>query len=319
MVNDLPSKEEENYPGEESADSKNPHTLIDGTSSATNGDKSTEKQNESRRYLQIVWEWIRFVAWQKFAWPTIRSSEFWTALATVIIALFTALTYTIVKDSTQDTQQLITAAQSQAQSAGVMAAAADKIKQAAQDMVAQDQRIADNASHALEASSKQSSVTLDASIEASHLDQRAWVGSVAASLVPNTAIKADTDTTVQIAIENTGKTPALDVAPHAHWNILMPDSPLTVENGSSFFQSTNVLFPNQAVTLTTDKFQIPAIELPLITKGDMVFKIWGEIPYDDVFGRHHWTKFCIILAKNLESLNACSEYNGTDDQKKNPN
>ena len=74
----------------------------------------------------------------------------------------------------QDTHDLAIAAGKQADKMKDMSDAADKIRQAAEGMVTQEQRIADNAQKSLDAGNKQSKAALDFTIAASRLDQRAW-------------------------------------------------------------------------------------------------------------------------------------------------
>ena len=56
-----------------------------------------------------------------------------------------------------------------------MSGAADKIRQASEGMVTQEQRIADNAKKAMDAGNRQAKAALDASIASSRSDQRAYV------------------------------------------------------------------------------------------------------------------------------------------------
>ncbi len=79
-----------------------------------------------------------------------------------------------MKSGSADTHDLAVAAKAQADKMKSMSDAADKIRQAAQDMVTQDQRIADNSQKAIEASNKRSAEVLKATIDASNQDQRAW-------------------------------------------------------------------------------------------------------------------------------------------------
>src|SRR5579862_918095 len=66
-----------------------------------------------------------------------------------------------------DTHTLAEQAKKQAEKMSSMSEAAEKIRQAAESMVIQDQRIADNAKSTLDASNKQSKAALDATIAAS--------------------------------------------------------------------------------------------------------------------------------------------------------
>ncbi len=92
-----------------------------------------------------------------------------------------------MKSGSADTHDLAVAAKTQSEKMSNMSDAADKIRQAAQDMVTQDQRIADSSQKAIEASNdqskaatvasnKQSKASLEATIKDFQRDQRARVG-----------------------------------------------------------------------------------------------------------------------------------------------
>lgn len=76
-------------------------------------------------------------------------------------ARISAWTLGEIKKGGTDTHDLAVAAKTQSDKMSNMADAADKIRQAAQDMVTQDQRIADNAQNALAESNRQNKETLN--------------------------------------------------------------------------------------------------------------------------------------------------------------
>jgi hypothetical protein len=98
-----------------------------------------------------------------------------TMLATVIYSVFAGWQLYEIHSGAKDTHDLAVAADTQAKKMGSMSEAADKIRQASEGMVTQEQRIADKAQKALDASSRQSKAALDASIAASQLNQKAYV------------------------------------------------------------------------------------------------------------------------------------------------
>ena len=99
--------------------------------------------------------------------------------------------------------------------------AADKIKEAAQSMVVQDQRIADSSRDALKANNEQSRNTLNATIMEYRLEHRAWM-----SMNEILIIRTEADGTqhgiqvgqvrpgdrifLNVPYKNTGSTPAFD-------------------------------------------------------------------------------------------------------------
>ena len=162
-----------------------------------------------------------------------------TAVATIWMAIFTfalagtsGITIWILKNQLKemheggtDTHDLASAAKTQAEKIKSMSDAADKIRQAAQDMVAQDQRIADNAEKSLAASNKQSKAALNASISASQQSNalarealeaqtRPWLG-IDNGLTPGSSGRDENgrrNATFSFSLRDYGQSPAMKAA-----------------------------------------------------------------------------------------------------------
>lgn len=158
------------------------------------------------------------------------SATVWIAMFTVVLAGAAILTLRQVIAGGSDTHDLAVAAKSQAEKMKDMSEAAEKIRQAADGMVTQEERIANNAKTALEASSKQSKVALDATIESARQDRRPWVGlrdfrcddCTSKFNGPKPDQSFNRIETLKIGnmfgvMENTGKTPAVQMVVHAVW------------------------------------------------------------------------------------------------------
>lgn len=161
-----------------------------------------------------IWLWIK---------RDTTSTDWLIVLLTAVIAATSYLQWHEIRSGSTDTHTLAQAADTQAKKMADMSTAADKIRQAADNMVIQDQRIADNARTAMDGSNKQSKTALDATIAASTLDQRAWIGVGAFRVV-----QFDKDGfKVDIEIRNSGKTPALDVSETMNygWNFSLESGP----------------------------------------------------------------------------------------------
>lgn len=207
----------------------------------------------------------------------------------------------------EDTHALAQAADTQAKKMIDMSAAADKIRQAAENMVVQDQRIADNAQVALDASNRQSKASLDATIEISRLEQRAWVG-------PTTMIlkemHAPDPINADVTIINSGKTPALDT--RVRYYLYVSDTVIDIEKTSksilamSMGESTvSTLFPNQtnhliAPTSSTDELAIQSVKA-----GRKLLYLFAWVWYEDVFHKSHETRFCAQFRPNGQVLSPC--------------
>src|SRR5208282_5228178 len=153
-----------------------------------------------------VWEAI------KPGWAIIKSPESTNlimAAATVVIAVFTALTFWLVLGSSQDTQKLITAAEGQASSADEIAGAAHDFTDSAYWMEQHMDDAAKAMQDSVDTAAQNTKTTISNAQKAFHDEQRAWVG------VQGTAdIKGFTESEpwkVTVVFFNSGRTPARNV------------------------------------------------------------------------------------------------------------
>jgi hypothetical protein len=252
-----------------------------------------------------------------------RSTLRWTIVIVCINALtcvFISLQWHEMKSGSVDTHALADAAKKQSEKMSNMSDAADKIRQAAQDMVIQDQRIADNARNSLDASNRQSQAALDATVKNFQRDQRAWLG-----VSDDTYSIAETGPETSSAIVlNTGKSPAIDILCRITGttklkgddlrdsDIIYPPGLLTLEQGT--------IFPNQHFPLNAGG---PSMEVGAqkiwfenVQSGAWIQYFFGELRYKDVFGNDHWTHFCTQFVPATKNGTPCPIYNDTDDGQK---
>lgn len=160
---------------------------------------------------------------------------------------------------------------------------------------------------------------LDYTIQASRLDQRAWVGAIVSreEVVGGTLVKFK----FTAVVKNTGKTPAIGLKGRLA-------NPLLVPKGKEIFpfykdrvwaqsskvgDSINVLFPGMQTTYETDPVPFPQN----VSTGDYVMHIVGTLEYDDIFvpPTRHCTVFCYTLTADLKTLVACLTSNYVTDTK----
>jgi hypothetical protein len=252
----------------------------------------------------------------------LRSAEKWMIWLTAAIAFFAfcsvivgALQWSVINRGSADTHALAEAAKTQAQKMGDMSDAAEKIRQAAQNMVTQEQRIAENAQKSLEASNTQSQKALNANIAASRLDQRAWVGLKFYQCVGCTKTNGVITYGNLIAVlENTGKTPAIEMHIDQYESLghkmeePIPDIDTVIEQqkanfGKNFseipkvfremYEREEVLAPNATKTMSLisgDKYGTPGV-LNSDFRNYVLVKITYRIEGDK---REHFTKFCLM-------------------------
>ncbi len=230
-----------------------------------------------------------------------------------VAALFVCLQWYEMHSGGQDTHDLAVQAKRQADKMKDMSDAADKIRQAAENMVVQDQRIADNAKNALDASNKQSKAALATSIASSRFDQRAWAG-----------------VTVALSFFNSGKTPARNVEFGVRYRTTpFPiDGPLQRDISALTFHASRSIAPQgRYINVVADAIILGGTfpnsvaednktlisQFPLIKQGKLFLYYFGMLRYDDNVGKRHATQFCIYLADpSTKALGFCNRFNDMD-------
>jgi hypothetical protein len=232
--------------------------------------------------------------------------------------LFIGLQWHEMKSGSADTHTLAQAANIEAGKMSDVSTAADKIRQAAQDMVTQDQRIADNAQRAL-----------DASIALAHNEQRAWI------IVPHkyglVDFAANGPITYSVGFLNTGKTPAQAVQAIVRAEIVgsRNEPSLSYESGTSSIFRSGELVPNDDEP--PQRLQARAEHMPIIVSAERLRRIqsggeyvaiYEQVIYKDIAG-DHWMRFCteVNTAEPLEEQQApqkCEQYNSSGDGKSPP-
>jgi hypothetical protein len=241
-------------------------------------------------------------------------------IATVVYSVFAGWQLYEIHSGAKDTHDLAVAAKTQAENLGNMSDAADKIRQAADGMVAQEQRIADNAKQSLDASNRQSKAALDAAITQNRVDQRAWVGATE-MLPPPPAftengkrlyLKEGQQSVFQFYLANSGKTPASSVLFRISYRTL-PASVSFAPRYPTQPTKAGVLQPGSKFIVES-----PATELATLTQiatyqtGTNILYFYGEIRYDDIFGLKHHTTFCVYMLRDLTGFSDCNTYNEAD-------
>jgi len=159
--------------------------------------------------------------------------------------------------------------------------------------------------------------------EQSRLDQRAWVG--ATEMNPPSFKDGDItvyikegekNTSFGVNIVNSGKTPARKVknkqkitAYPANAKFIPFYPPINERE-----MSVSVIQPGMKSILYFGLFDDPLTkeQINSFREGENILYIYGEITYEDVFGKKHRTTFCSYLDKTLSKTFQCQTYNYTD-------
>jgi hypothetical protein len=234
----------------------------------------------------------------------------WAKIAVLLsglAAVFVCAQWYEMHEGGKDTRALANAANTQANKMTDMSIASEKIRKAAEDMVTQDQRIADNAQKTMDASNKQAKAALDITIDNFQRDQRAWVGLGKSQVTfgPNEPF------TLNIPMINSGKTPAIltqaSITPG--FGITPPSGP--PQNYPKHFNPAGTIAPQGQFTLSiTDTDFTKAYEG--IKAGQIVIFFFGIFTYKDVYNPQsvHTTDFCLIYNPQTNVMFFCS--NGND-------
>jgi hypothetical protein len=158
--------------------------------------------------------WRRFKGWIAKSWRERKKSSFTDKVimaATVAIAFYAFLQHIDSKYTGTQTDRIIVA----------------------------DERLAT----AMENSVKEAESALNASIEASRTDQRAWIGP--GDAVTPQDLRVGGTPVFSVVMLNTGKTPALHIETSVIWKPTYPSEPFKPTYGAGLSQrSVFVLFPN---------------------------------------------------------------------------
>jgi cell division protein FtsL len=245
----------------------------------------------------------------------------WAKIAVLLsglAALFVCAQWYEMHQGSGDTHTLAEQATKQVEKMSDMSDAAEKIRIAAENMVTQDQRIADNAQKAL-----------NASIAMAHNEQRAWI------IVPRkyglVDFVANGPITFSVGFLNTGKTPAESVTAIVRAQVIAnhDDPTFTYERGTSYTYRIGELVPNdegapQKVQARSDHIPIivSADQLKRIQSGIEYVAIYGQVAYVDIAGSH-WMRFCNEVNASQpqeegETPNKCAQYSSSGDGKAAP-
>ena len=138
------------------------------------------------------------------------------------------------------------------------------------------------------------------------LDQRAWVAPFEMEAEAGTI---QTNTTFFILkFKNTGKTPALRFSEAHHYAYGVNSVPT---NDPDIPPASLMIAPDGVCWIRVGP--ISPEEIAAIKSGYTVpLCVFGKFTYDDIFGNHHWTRFCWGVDAGLSS-NPIGAYNSCDD------
>jgi hypothetical protein len=222
-----------------------------------------------------------------------------------------------------DTHALAHSAGKQAGAAEKFSASAEGINKETQSAVSQFSRLAAAAASQAKTSESMASVARDAlaqgakslgeTIEASHLEERPWVVPIRYNLSQEPQNGGSFQVTCWI--ENTGKTPALDVSETTRLSLRYAE-PAPSDLPQNLSPTSRGILPPLAANFSfkTGHLNPGLRQTAGYMDGSMTIYLQGEITYLDTFHESHWTKFCVWHNKWMpnDEFNSCERGNGAD-------
>ena len=253
-------------------------------------------------------------------------------------------TLTEIRNGKVDTNRIITASETQARDAEQIADAsrrnaaaaesfstsADKIREETARTVSELRRSANDSETAMKENSRNAQNALNASIESSRLDERAWLAISDPEILqydPNDPTKPFR---IQLLVRNSGKTPARQINMLGLIQAYDPNIDGPTDDDWKVFlgyfsesKERYVIAPNATRKMIVPDFsnraQNPpyrdfiAQNYPLIRDRSKYLYYFGQATYIDLDNRPHTTKFCIWLVDpETKQFASCGKGNDMD-------
>jgi hypothetical protein len=261
---------------------------------------SIEKENKSKTEYQNAYDLLdkfkesikRIRGFPGKYWKSLENaavSNRTIAVATVVIAIATFLTYFEVRSGSTQTEKIIAA----------------------------DKRIA----NAMEGGLTQAQNAFTAANGQAILTQRAWITvKINAAIMlgpsppPNPFI-LEKPFDIRISFRNTGRTPALNVKlVFKREGFVQKEGKFGMPNFSykpdEYIVEGN-LIPEAEVYGDTITKPLKEDDIKQVTSNQVRIFVHGRVEYDDVFGFHHWQSFCSFLLPT-GAMAVCPENNDID-------
>jgi hypothetical protein len=148
------------------------------------------------------------------------------------------------------------------------------------------------------------------------VDERAWVGPKTFAIL-NLPLEANKLIKVGIDYWNFGKTPALNVSGFAQPELVVSTAKLDFSRwGEPLDSDRSVLFPGSSNHILRKFDALPEPVFSDFLNEKSFFYIYGNIGYEDVFGFHHWTHFCLRYSIPDAGFVYCETFNDVDKEQR---
>jgi hypothetical protein len=226
--------------------------------------------------------------------------------ATVVIAFMAFLQWREMVGTGRQTDRIIDAAN---QIKSALITANQQNTDAVNRTLAESQAIADG-------NSKLANKSLTATINASKLDQRAWIVVKGIEGVP----QLDQPWELHEWFTNTGKTPAKNVKLSCNIIPVANVDDITFKQLAALPEQPTLIAPNAQSYCLLQPMKVPKVTqdiLDALKQKPLVS--YGSVTYEDVFHGKHWLTYCEIMNTDGKSWNDCKSHNDTGDGEPPPN
>lgn len=161
-------------------------------------------------------------------------------------------------------------------------------------------------------SGERATAATEKSLDLTRLQQRAWVGpsSVEMHVAATGLIRCS------IRVVNSGGTPAKRCRAWARIVPVTKEHPLMFEKSDdAAHASAFILHPGRDITLAVHgKRPLSGDDFAAVLRRIVTVYVYGRIDYADVFGRAHWSTFCVYYDPAKKAPIAANEHNDSDDE-----
>jgi hypothetical protein len=246
----------------------------------------------------------------------IRKSDRWMIILTAVITVATVANVIVFwldsRETSKQIEKLIAQATKQATAAGKQAANTETLAVATSDLATAAVNQVKELKGVVKAT--EASVNAKESIRVTQdnirLDQRAWVGPIAASIV---TLKEGTNTNVKIEFKNSGKTPAIKLENRVGLVAYRSDTKFVPRYDLprvTIQDSISVVQPSEQFLINAESHGVATERIIADIKNEtIIYYIFGVLTYEDIFHQPHYTHFCFYVATSLKELTNCSTYN----------
>lgn len=258
---------------------------------------------------------IEMNIFQRWKQTTISNKALVITGAIVALGTIGQLCITVAnnKAAARQTDKLIEAANIQAGAAGKNAAAAESFAKSADGMNSRlasaerdFQRIAQDSEKNSAATQAGAARALAASVEASQMDERAWLGVSEFEVLQYDPDDSRKPFRMRLGLRNSGKTPALQIKVLGMFQVYNSkvDGPTSDDWNvfEGFFKKETARFvaapgADRALIATDANTDIVTKNYAGIRDHTAFMYYFGEISYVDIESRSHSTRFCLWLAE----------------------